>query len=65
MEALLQRLVEQNDALIGLSNTQIEALQAVVDKLGEIQAQLILGDSAGDVSSILSEVQLIAEKLDD
>lgn len=65
MEELLRRIVDQNDALIGLANTQIAALQDVVDKLGEIQTQLVLNDSSMEISQLVSAVEEIADKIGD
>lgn len=65
MEALLQRIIEQNDALIGLSRTKIEALQEVVDLLQSIKRNQPISDSSSEISMILLELQSISTSIED
>lgn len=72
MEELLRRIVEQNDALIGLNNQKLAALQDVVDKLDAVYSQLILNDVSSEVTTVSMHVQqavtaieTVADKLDE
>ncbi|RTD94411.1 hypothetical protein EJO68_11550 [Variovorax atrisoli] len=72
MEELLRRIVEQNDALIGLNNRKLAALQDVVDKLDAVYSQLILNDVSSEVTTAsmhlqqaVSAIETVADKLDE
>lgn len=64
MEDLLKEIIYQNNALIGLSNTKIAALQEIVDLLKEIKEAQMVNDCSSDTSSILHELMNISDKLD-